>query len=142
MDGVVTSVSSTSVTINVDFFVGSGTVSSWSIYVIGSGVNYSWVSLTDSSTISWDLISTGQKVLVTLGGNRTLSLSNVFSGMSGSIIVTQDGTGNRSLTLATSGYVAGQGLSTSIWLKPSANSKTCLTFEYDGSNFYWSIITF
>jgi len=60
------------------------------------------VALTDASTIAVDL-ATGQNFSVTLGGNRTLgNPTNCVAGITGSVFVTQDGTGSR--TLAYSGY--------------------------------------
>lgn len=57
-------------------------------------------TLTDAANISWDM-STGINFKVTLGGNRTLDLpTNVKAGQSGIIRVIQDGTGSRTLTLA------------------------------------------
>lgn len=58
------------------------------------------VELTDAANIAWDM-SAGINFKVTLGGNRTLDLpSNVKAGQSGTIRVIQDGTGSRTLTLA------------------------------------------
>ena len=55
------------------------------------------VSLTDAATIAVDL-SLGNNFSVTLAGNRTLGApTNVTAGQSGVIVVTQDGTGSRTL---------------------------------------------
>jgi hypothetical protein len=55
------------------------------------------VSLTDAATIAVDL-SLGNNFSVTLGGNRTLGApTNTTAGQSGVIVVTQDGTGSRTL---------------------------------------------
>ena len=55
------------------------------------------VALTDAATIATDL-SLGNNFSVTLGGNRTLGApTNQTAGQSGVIIVTQDGTGGRTL---------------------------------------------
>lgn len=63
-----------------------------------------FVALTDAATIAIDL-STFINAKVTLGGNRNLGVpSNGKEGQSGIIMVTQDGTGNRTLG-APSGYV-------------------------------------
>ena len=54
-------------------------------------------ALTDASTIAVDFNS-GNNFSVTLAGNRTLGQpSNQVVGQSGSIFVTQDGTGSRTL---------------------------------------------
>jgi hypothetical protein len=55
------------------------------------------VALTDAATIAVDL-SLGNNFSVTLAGNRTLGApTNVTAGQSGVIVVTQDGTGSRTL---------------------------------------------
>lgn len=55
------------------------------------------VGLTDGSSIATDL-SLGNNFSVTLGGNRTLANpSNTTAGQSGVIVITQDGTGSRTL---------------------------------------------
>jgi len=55
------------------------------------------VVLTDGATITPDF-NAGNNFSVTLGGNRTLANpSNLTSGQSGSIVITQDGTGGRTL---------------------------------------------
>jgi hypothetical protein len=56
------------------------------------------VALTDATTIAVDM-SLGNNFSVTLAGNRTLGdPSNVTAGQSGVIVVTQDGTGSRTLS--------------------------------------------
>lgn len=62
------------------------------------------VALTDGATIAVDL-SLSNNFSVTLGGNRTLGdPSNVTAGQSGVIVVTQDGTGSRTLAYAGTKY--------------------------------------
>ena len=57
-------------------------------------------TLTDAATIAVDF-EAGRNFTVTLGGNRTLgNPTNVQAGDSGTIYVIQDGTGSRTLTLA------------------------------------------
>jgi len=58
------------------------------------------VALTDAATIAVDL-SLGNNFSVTLAGNRTLGdPTNVTAGQSGVIVITQDGTGSRTLAYA------------------------------------------
>jgi len=60
------------------------------------------VTLTDGANISVDL-NTGQNFTVTLGGNRTLdNPTNCVAGQVGSIFITQDGTGSRTLAYGSS----------------------------------------
>jgi hypothetical protein len=55
------------------------------------------VALTDGATITPDF-SLGNNFSVTLGGNRTLANpTNLVAGQSGVIVITQDGTGSRTL---------------------------------------------
>ena len=62
------------------------------------------VALTDGATIAVDM-SLGNNFSVTLAGNRTLGdPSNVTAGQSGVIVVTQDGTGSRTLAYAGTKY--------------------------------------
>ena len=62
------------------------------------------VALTDGATIAVDM-SLGNNFSVTLGGNRTLGdPTNVTAGQSGVIVVTQDGTGSRTLAYGGTKY--------------------------------------
>ena len=62
------------------------------------------VALTDGATIAVDM-SLGNNFSVTLAGNRTLGdPANVTAGQSGVIVVTQDGTGSRTLAYAGTKY--------------------------------------
>ena len=59
------------------------------------------VSLTDATSITPDF-DVGQNFALTLGGNRTLAApTNLDSGQVGSIFITQDGTGSRTLAFNT-----------------------------------------
>jgi len=64
---------------------------------IVQGMYQSIQTASDGATITFDL-SKGNKHKVTLGGNRTLALSNIPIGMSFVIRITQDGTGSRTVT--------------------------------------------
>jgi hypothetical protein len=55
------------------------------------------LSLTDGATVSWDM-SLGYNAKVTLGGNRTLAVSNPVEGMTYCLGVNQDATGSRTMT--------------------------------------------
>lgn len=78
-----------------------------------------YVTLTDASTISLDM-SSGFNFQVTLGGNRTLdNPTNAKVGQSGVIVVTQDGTGGRTLNFG-SNYKFSNG--TAPTLSSTANS--------------------
>jgi hypothetical protein len=97
-------------------------------------------SLIDASTISWNP-TLGLNASVTLGGNRTLSFfSTPTAGSYGTLVVTQDGTGGRTLTLpSTANKVLGSSSTTTIALSTAASAKDILNFYYDGTNCYWNI---
>jgi len=99
-------------------------------------------NLTDAATISWNPAN-GLNANVTLGGNRTLSFSATpASGSYGTLVVTQDGTGGRTLTLPSgTNKVLGSTATTTIALSTAANAKDILNFYYDGltSTYYWNV---
>jgi hypothetical protein len=97
-------------------------------------------SLIDASTISWNP-TLGLNASVTLAGNRTLSFSSTpVAGSYGTLVVTQDGTGGRTLILpSTTNLVLGSSSTTNIALSAAANAKDILNFYYDGTNCYWNI---
>jgi len=64
---------------------------------IDQGIAGAITALTDAATITPDL-NASNNFSVSLGGNRTLANpSNITAGQSGSIFITQDGTGSRTL---------------------------------------------
>jgi len=80
-----------------------------------AGQRGSITALTDGATITADL-ATANNFSVTLGGNRTLANpSNQTAGQSGIIVITQDGTGGRTLAYG------------SNWKFPSGNAPTLTT---------------
>jgi hypothetical protein len=99
-------------------------------------------NLTDAATISWNPAN-GLNANVTLGGNRTLSFSSTpASGSYGTLVVTQDATGGRTLTLPSgTNKVLGSASTTTIALSSAANAKDILNFYYDGltSTYYWNV---
>jgi hypothetical protein len=89
------------------------------------------VGLTDGATIAVDL-SLGNNFSVTLGGNRTLGdPSNVTPGQSGVIVVTQDGTGSRTLAYGGSKYKFAGGSATD--LTTTANAVDVLAYYVESS---------
>lgn len=64
---------------------------------IDQGIAGAITALTDAATITPDL-NASNNFSVTLAGNRTLANpTNITSGQAGSIFITQDGTGSRTL---------------------------------------------
>lgn len=103
-----------------------------------SALNPAFSVLTDGATITW---ATGgarvNNAKVTLGGNRTLDITGEVDGASGVLIVIQDGTGSRTLTLPGSSKVIDGG-SGAVTLSTAPGSIDILAWVYDGVNFYWT----
>ena len=97
-------------------------------------------ALTDAATISWNPAN-GLNASVTLGGNRTLSFSATpASGSYGTLVIIQDGTGGRTLTLPSgTNKVLGSTSTTTIALSTAANAKDILNFYFDGTTYFWNI---
>jgi hypothetical protein len=97
-------------------------------------------ALTDAATISWNP-SNGLNASVTLGGNRTLNFTTTPAvGSYGTLVISQDATGGRTITLpSTSNKVLGSASTTTVALSSAANAKDILNFYYDGSNCYWNV---
>ena len=88
------------------------------------------VALTDAATIAVDL-SLGNNFTVTLAGNRTLGApTNVTAGQSGVIVVTQDGTGSRTLAYNTVYKFAG---GTAPTLTTTASAVDVLAYYVESS---------
>jgi len=94
------------------------------IYSAGTAPVYE--TLTDGASITQtvSIYKTVQSAKVTLGGNRTLIIADVVSGMRGVILVTQDGTGSRSLT--PDGFSA-------LDLSTTAGYTDRVSWDYDGT---------
>jgi hypothetical protein len=96
-------------------------------------------SLTDGSTITWALASARvSNAVVTLGGNRTLAITGIVNGATGTLIVKQDGTGTRTLALPSGSKVIGGG-GGAVTLSTAGNSIDVLSFVYDGTNYFWTL---
>lgn len=93
-------------------------------------------TLTDGATITYNIAS-GYNAKVTLGGNRTLSITNVAAGDYGTLIVIQDGSGSKTLTLPAGSKVISGGAG-AITLTTTANAIDVLSWFYDGTTYYWT----
>ena len=96
-----------------------------------------------SSNIAWDMDS-GTNASVTLAGNRTLDLSNMEAGDTGTIIITQDATGSRTITFGTVNGGGGthkvvNGGGGAITLTATASATDILSFMYDGTTVWWTV---
>lgn len=102
---------------------------------LGNGTLNVPVALVDSATVSWDF-SDGNVGYFTIGGNRTLAITNLTANTSGVLYVTQDGTGSRTLNFPVGSlFINGwDGL-----IKSGAGEETALSFIFDGTNYRWSL---
>jgi len=89
-------------------------------------------TLTDASTISWD-VSTSPVAKVTLGANRTLGAgTNAQTGQFVSLLIIQDGTGSRTVTFnAAYEFTA----DTAPTLTTTAAKGDLFVFRYNGAKF-------
>lgn len=94
-------------------------------------------TLTYGATTTWN-VDLGYKAKVTLTGNTTLAITNAVAGTTGRILVVQDGTGGRTLTLPASSKVINGG-SGAVTLTATADAEDMLVFEYDGTTYRWRI---
>lgn len=92
-------------------------------------------TLTDASTITWDLNS-GSLANVTITASRTLSISNPINGQRGSLLVTVSGSTNRTLTLPGNSVMSG-GAPTTVTI--TGTRTVCFDFVYDGTNYHWQV---
>tara|TARA_R100001463_G_scaffold114315_2_gene169525 strand:+ start:6500 stop:7270 length:771 start_codon:yes stop_codon:yes gene_type:complete len=91
-------------------------------------------TLTDGASISWDY-SLGYNAKVTLAGNRALAEpTNTSDGDYGTLVVTQDATGSRTLSLPASFKVVNGG-SGAVTLSTAANSVDSISWVKNGSDF-------
>jgi len=91
---------------------------------------------TDGATVTFDL-SQSRNWIVTLGGNRTLALSNVVTGMVFMVTLKQDGTGSRTATWWSGISWAG---GTAPTLTTTANKADTFGFICTGTNTYYGYI--
>jgi len=108
------------------------------------GLNKTPLNLTvPGSALTWEL-NTGVNAYVNLSQNSTLTITYVETGDTGRLIVAQDATGNRTLTVqgpTTSErhfQPGGTGGSTLVLdLSTAPSSVDLLEFYFDGAFFYW-----
>ena len=100
--------------------------------IFGAAAFNQEATLTDASTISWD-VAASPVAKVTLGANRTLGAgSNAVAGQFVSLLVIQDGTGSRTLSFnAVYEFTA----DTAPTLTTTANKGDLFVFRYNGSKF-------
>lgn len=89
------------------------------------------VTLTDAATITLDF-SAFLNAKVTLGGNRTLAISNGKVGQGGLIEVFQDGTGSRTLSYTAGSFVFASGNAPTLTTTASARDVLAYQILNDG----------
>jgi hypothetical protein len=95
------------------------------------------------STINWNPAQ-GLNAAITLTQNSSLSFTAAPPiGSYGTVVLTQDATGTRTITLPTitgvTNKVLGSTSTSTVALSTAANAKDILNFYYDGTNCYWNI---
>lgn len=98
------------------------------------------------STLTWDVSGTSANYEAILTANTTLNITNVRDGDYGTIILTQDGVGSRTITFGTINGTSGtnrhkvaNGGGGNVFLTSNPNAVDLLTFAYNGTNLYWTI---
>ena len=98
--------------------------------------------LTDTATITWNAGAPITEASVTLGGNRTLSITNALPNSHGVLYVTQDTVGSRVLTLPAHSAIRGGTATSGIApLSMGAGLTDKLWWDYDGYTFWWDYAT-
>lgn len=100
-----------------------------------NGSVQAYTSDSDGSTVTFDMTSSNVHN-VTLGGNRTLAVSNVSTGQA-FIIILKQGSGGQTVTWWSSIKWAGAAAPT---LTTTASRWDIFAFIYDGTNYYGSIV--
>lgn len=104
------------------------------VTISSTGPNYTVQTLTDGSTITWD-VSAGVNAQVTLAGTgRTLSITNPTAGHYYTIRIIQDGTGSRTISSWPTNTKWPGGIGPT--LSTAASKYDIVTFYYDGTNYY------
>jgi len=90
--------------------------------------------------LNWNT-ALGLNAAVTLTQNSTLAFTSLpVSGSNGTLVITQDVTGGRTLTLPTvTNRILGSTSTTLVALSTTGGAKDILNFYYDGNTFYWNI---
>ena len=96
------------------------------------------------ATINWNISGQSTNYRSTLTASTILNLTNVRNGDYGTIILTQDGVGGRTIALnnvnGSSGiHKVANGGGGSIVLTSTANATDILTFTYNGSTMFWTV---
>ena len=115
-------------------------VGSWAASAGGGGATIDpYQDEGNVTSITWDVSGTSTNYEATLTGVTTLTMSNVRNGDYGTLIVTQDGTGSRTLSFAGGTHKVVNGGGGAPTLTTTAGATDILSFTYNGSTFYWTV---
>jgi hypothetical protein len=106
----------------------------------------SYATLTDGATVTWNCnsvwVNNATLTMVHTTGSRTINLTNLVNGATGTLIVKQDSTGGAALVLGTNSGAytnkvinAGGG---AVTITSAASAVDILAWTYDGSVAYWT----
>ncbi|MFM1819979.1 MAG: hypothetical protein RLZZ402_338 [Bacteroidota bacterium] len=95
------------------------------------------------TSINWNPAQ-GLNAAITLTANSALAFTSTPpTGSYGTIVLTQDGTGSRTITLPSiagvTNKILGSTSTSTVELSTAANAKDILNFYYDGIEYYWNI---
>lgn len=96
------------------------------------------------TSFTWNVSGLSTNYQVTLTANTTLNLSNVRNGDYGTLIVSQDAVGSRTITFGTvngagTTHRVANGGAGSPTLTSNINAIDILTFTYNGSTMFWTV---
>lgn len=116
------------------YYNGSG----WVLITPNEQVNYSFQSLSDNSTITWNTYNgLRPNASVTLGGTRNITISNINDGQTVQLFVTQDGVGGRDLIFPSGTFfINGSATGSTINLTNTAGALDVLSIMKKGSVLY------
>lgn len=96
--------------------------------------NKTYQVLTSSgNAVTWDILD-GYNAKITMTEDTTLTIDNIEYGDSGTIIITQDGTGGWNIILPENSLKQG-----GATIPKDADSIIILAFTYNGTNYLWNI---
>lgn len=102
-----------------------------------------YVLLTDAATVTQTcnankVYQNARVVLNVAGATRALVIASSTDGMFGAILVTQDGTGGRAMTLSGTNVALGIGTISALDLAPGPNESTLCCWTYINGTYYWT----
>lgn len=101
-------------------------------------ISKSFQTLTDGGTVTWTYTS-GYNASLTIAGNRTLAVTGDADGDYGTLIITQDASGNRNITVpAGDKLLDGTGTGTTIDLTDTGAAIDIISYVKRGSVRYWT----